>query len=212
MRCIFLLILLFSSLCAKELTYEIFHEEEIKPHLKKIKALCDKIYCESPFLHSGHDAGYEPYLNLYTKAKDSIICLAYDDKKVVGVAAGLPLSYADQVFKQPLKDHAHDIDSLYFLGEFGLHPDYQGKDYADKLFKQVESWAKEKGQYHMICFWEIEDITTPTQKPPGTVIHDDFWKKIGFTCYPKLNFLMFWTNVQETQESPHMAIYWTKKL
>jgi GNAT superfamily N-acetyltransferase len=205
------LLLFFGSLHA-ELRVETFKGKEISSHIKEIRALCDTIYCESPYLHNGQDQGYDTYLENYAKSNQSIACIAYDDKKVVGMAAGMPMTEAHDVFKKPLDDQAHDLDAIFYLGEFGLRPEYRGKGLEEKMFSKIEAYARENGQYKRICFCEIDDVTTPTQKPPGTIMRDDFWKNHGFNKYSKVHFLVFWTNINETIESPHLAVFWTKKL
>ena len=195
-----------------ELHIETFKGKEITSQLKELSLLCDTIYCESPYLHNGQDQGYDEYLESYAKCPQSVAFMAYDDKKVVGIAIGMPMTEAKETFRKPLDDHGHDLDAIFYLGEFGVRPEYQGKGLQEKLFSKIESFAKENGQFKRICFCEVDDVTTPTQKPPGTLIRDDFWKKHGFNPYSKVHFLVFWTNINETVESPHLAVFWTKKI
>src|ERR1700722_4345690 len=149
-------LLLFPSSLVAELHVETFRGTEISAHIKEIRGLCDSIYCESPYLHNGQDHGYDSYLETYAKAKQSVACLAYDDKKIVGMAAGMAMSETKEVFRKPLEDHAHDLEGVFYLGEFGLRPEYQGKGVEEKMYSKIEACAKESGLYKMICFCEID--------------------------------------------------------
>ncbi len=206
------LFLLFCSVLGAEVKLQTFRGQEIQSHLKEMKKLCDAIYCESPYLHNGQDGGYDSYLESYSKVKEAVVCIAYDEGKIVGFGAGMPMSQANDVYKRPLEDHAHDLDQLFYLAEFGLKPEYQGKGFEEKMLAEIEKFVKESKAYKMICLCEIDDVSNPTQKPPGTVVRDGFWIRQGFSRSPHLHFLIFWTNINETSESPHMANYWTKKV
>ena len=81
--------------------------------------MVDKIYREYPYLYNGDDKDYEAYLETYANAKDAIICVAFDGSKVIGLAAAMPMSETRKIFQQPLLDHKFDLNSLFYLGEFG---------------------------------------------------------------------------------------------
>lgn len=194
-----------------EITLETFHGEQILPHIKQIRSLCHTIHNESPYLYNGHDSGYDGYLEDFPKLKEAIVTIAYDNQIPIGFVAGMPLSNTKNQYQQILIDHAHDPETFFYVGEFGCKQGYRDRGIEEKLYSNIESYAK-ACDYSMLCFWEVDDVSLPMQKPPGTLVRDAFWKKVGFSRYPRLHFLVFWTNIYESMESAHLAVYWTKKL
>lgn len=194
------------------LRIETFHGDEIVPYTQDIIKLCDMIYRQYPYLYNGDDAGYTSYLESYAQSKGSIICLAFDGKKAVGIAAGMPLVESREIYQEPLKKHGYDLSTLFYQGEFGLMPEYRSQGIEEAMYQKLENFAKESGKYKMIAFWEIESSAPPQQRPDDFIPKDPFWKRLGFIRFSELNFNIFWTNFNEKTESPHLAVYWLKKI
>jgi len=207
-----LIFLAFQSVTAMgAIRVETFQGEEIAPYTNEIVQLCNKIYREYPYLYNGEDAGYESYLESYSQSKEAIICLAFADEKAVGIAAGIPMSQRRNRYDQTLLEHGYDPDALFYLGEFGLKPEYQGRGIEEVMYQSIEDFARKNRNLTTICFWEIANSLDLSQRHSGYLPKEDFWKKLGFIRHPELNFVIFWTNINESQDSPHSAVYWLKE-
>ena len=193
----------------KQFRLEILHGREITPYVKEIVQFINKIYREYPYFYNGNDAGYESYLESYPNLGDVIVCLAFVENEVIGIAAGLPMPKRD-VYQETLLEHGYNLNTLFYLGEFGLKPEYRGQGIELTMYQTIEDFARKSGPFKMICFWEIEGGLNSEQK--GYFPGDNFWKQLGFVRHPELNFHIFWTNIGETTESPHKAVYWLKNL
>lgn len=193
----------------KEIKLEILHGHEIAPYVKEIVQFVNKIYRNYPYFYNGDDTGYEAYLESFPNLGTVIVCLAFEGTEVVGIAVGLPMPKR-HVYQETLLEHGYELNELFYLGEFGLKPELQGKDIELSMYQQIENVANRSGRFKKICLWEIED--TLGQKAPSYFPNDDFWKQIGFIRHPELNFQISWTNVGDTKESTHKAVYWMKNL
>lgn len=188
---------------------QILKGHEIAPHVKEIVQFVNNIYRNPPYFYNGDDAGYEAYLESFPNLGDVIVCLALEDKKVIGIAVGLPMPKRE-IYQEPLLKHGYDLNRLFYLGEFGLKPEYQGRGIEATMYQNIEDNAIGSSRYNKICFWEIE--STSTQNNPSYFPSNDFWKQLGFIRHPELNFQIFWTNIGDTKDSAHKAVYWMKNL
>lgn len=193
----------------EEIQIKTFRGEEITPYTKEFIQIVDQIYREYPYLYNGDDKEYEDYLASYSKTKEAMICFAFEGKEVIGIAAGMPMSMTRKSYQKPLLANSYKLDSLFYLGEFGLKPEYHGKGIEEKMYQEIENFAL-AGQFKELFLFEVESSKPVAKK--SYIPQNDFWKKNGFIRHPELNFVINWVNINEKFESPHLAIYWIKKL
>lgn len=199
---------LFMPLMAKDnIKIETFRGAEIAPHIKEVIKLCDSIYREYPYLYNGDDAEYTAYIESYSQSNDAITCLAFDGKNAVGLAIGIPMSKTRDLYKQTLMEHGIDLDKMFYLGEFGVKSEYRNNGIEEKMYLEIENFAKQAGSFNMIGLWEIQGAKTPSE-----ISKDEFWKKMGFMRRPDLHFDILWTNIGDSKESTHLAVYSIKKI
>lgn len=182
---------------------ETYKGKEIASKIDPIIQYINTIYREPPFLYNGQDADYKTYLNEYANDPDAYLNVVMDNNTLVGLSLGMPLSRSRDLYKLPFKQ----VDGIYYAGEFGLNPSYQGKGLENELIKWLEKEAKSKG-YDTMAFWELD--SSPSKKSP--LLPFAFWEKQGYKHHPELGFKISWTNIGEDKESEHTAVYWLKKL
>lgn len=192
-----------------EVKVEILHGNEIERYSNEISHYSNLLYKEYPYLYHGDDAEYQAYLESYAKIKDAIIVLALEDKKVVGLAAGMPMDQTRNSYKQSLIAQEYSLNEIFYLGEFGLDPKFREGDVQAKMYDQIERFATAKG-FKKIAIWEIEPPTK--NHPAGYVSREALLGQLGFVRHPELNFTVTWTNIGEAKDSPHLAIFWLKNL
>ena len=122
---------------------EVFHDHEIAPYVKEIVQFVNKIYRNYPYFYNGDDAGYEAYLESFPNLGDVTVCLAFEGEEVVGIAVGLPMPKR-HVYQETLLEHGYDLKELFYLGEFGLKPEYQGQDIELIMYQNIESVANKR--------------------------------------------------------------------
>ena len=156
---------------------------------------------EYPYLYNGDDAGYEEYLESYCKVKGAIVCLAFDTDKVIGLATGMPMQETREIYQQTFLKNGYDLESLYYLGEFGVQKEYQGRGVEEALYAEIAAVAQDRSK--KLCLWELS-----SDLPRGYIPNSTFWEKIGFIHHPELYFTIVWTNIGDAIESEHLAEYW----
>lgn len=218
--CIFLLSLTFiSQICAstpsvdlKIIRLEVCCGAEILPYAKEIAKLCNTVYREYPYLYDGNDEGYQCYLESYAHSEHSIVCLAFDEEKIVGVATGMPMTETRETYQQPFLNHNEKMETFFYLGELVLLPFYRGYGIGKAMFREVEKLVRKNNHLTKICLCQIEDVKNSDLKPEGYMPNDHLWSKLGFQRRAELNFSGFWTNVNEREETFHLMVFWIKDL
>jgi hypothetical protein len=189
---------------------ETLQGSQITPYIPEIVQLCDRIYREPPYLYNGADGGYESYLHSYAQSDRAIICLAFEEEKLVGIAAGMPMTHTRELYQSPFLNQGYDLSTLFYLGEFGLKAQYQGRGIEEAMYAQIENFAS---SFKAICFWEISGspgLEKQSTGYEGYLLQDSFWKKLGALRHSELNFEIFWTHIHDLQPSSHAAVYWMK--
>lgn len=208
--CLIALLLFYIPLIARnDVRIEIFRGCEIAPYTQQIVELCNAIYREPPYLYNGEDEEYTAYIESYSQSNDAIICLAFDNEKAVGLAIATPMLKTRDLYKKTLLEHGYELDSLFYLGEFGLNSNYHNCGIEEAIYYKIENLVRKADAYSMICLWEIEDLYQKNfEDTPG----HDFWNKLGFLRHREVNFEISWTNIGDSKESTHLAVYSIKIL
>lgn len=208
---IFLCCLVFPA-PAKNIRIETLKGNEITPYYDEMIHFCHQIYRSYPYFYNGEDSEYAAYLKAYSQSNETIICLAFDDQEMVGLAIGTPMSKTRALYQQVLLEKGYDISSFFYLGEFGLKPSYWGMGIEDSLYSHIEQFAKAEGVYEKIGCWEIKSEFHAFPPSPSYTLTKEFLEKVGFTYHPDLNFQICWTHVGDIHETAHSAVYSLKHL
>lgn len=194
-----------------KLHVDTFTAQAIAQHTDSIVQLSNEIFKGHPYLYDGNDADYTKHLKSYATSKNAVVSIAFDGTKVIGVATGIPLSEAWGKYQEPFKNKGEDISKIYYLGELLLLPEYRGQGIGQQMVKEVEKYAKEKG-FATITAQAIDEKSLKTPAPSDYYSMTNPLQKLGFKERPEINSVGHWTNVNETKESPHQMVYWTKSL
>lgn len=217
---IFTLLVLASALCLsctipteEKLHVHTFKGHEIDPYTKDIIQLSNKIYRTYPYFYAGSDADYTAHLESYAK-KNSLVCVAFDDHKVIGFAAGMPMEEVWDKYQKPLLKNGIDISKGFYIGELIILPEYTGSGLGMKMGQEIEKIVKDTNQFSTIYITTINPSTVSQPAPSDYVSSEDEirLKRLGFQKRPELSFQSNWTNVNETKESSHTMEYWSKSL
>ncbi|MBN8828436.1 MAG: GNAT family N-acetyltransferase [Sphingobacteriia bacterium] len=149
------------SFANAEITYKIFQNETASSYFDTIKTLRLKIRKEYPYLYIGTNIENED-TSYYSRSNETILVVAFEDDKAVGLVIGLPLK--DFKFK---KDHllvsrklrqnlGEDILKYYYISELLVEENYRNQSVPETLIKTIEEKAKELKNYSIISFMTVE--------------------------------------------------------
>lgn len=186
---------------------ELFQGKEIAPYTQEVIKLCHMIYRESPYNYNADDAEYESYLKSYSQSTDAVTCLVFDNEKAIGLAIGIPMLETREAYKTPFLEKNYNLKDFFYIGEFGISPEYRNQGIEEKMYKKIEDFAK-KQNFKMLCLWEIGSSLNSTQDS----FKETFWKKNGFIHHPELNFSIYWIDIGNSNPTRHFATYWMKPL
>src|ERR1700733_15359022 len=101
--------------------------QDILPYIPELAKLRIEIFKAYPYLYDG-DLDYEyNYLNTYVKCKESILVIALDHDKVVGVSSAIPLEFETIEFQTPFLEIGINIKDVFYFGESILQVAYRGR-------------------------------------------------------------------------------------
>lgn len=194
------------GLC-EDIRVETFRDGQMAPYINEITDICNVIYKEYPYLYERTPEEYKCSFDLYAESNSSIICIAFDGKKVCGIAIGMPMSeYKREQYQYPFIRRGDNLACIFYIGELGVLPEYRGKGIAKQMYQALEDQVKKEKRYKAIA---ISQINTSLDHPSLTPALK-FWEKQGFVKHPELTFQVFWKNINSNQETPHGMVYWVK--
>lgn len=192
---------------------EVVQGEAIHAYVKDITDLSLIIYREYPYLYEGTEEEYLPHIQHYAQP-ESVACLLFDNEKTIGVAIGLPLKAMRDNYKRPLlnSDVYINIDSVFYLGEILLLPEYRGRGLGKQMYLKFEEMVRKKENFKSICLSKISELESHPRMPAQYKSLDTFWAKLGFKRLNNVHFSVVWLNVGDQEESSHKMVYWIKTL
>ncbi|WP_236973950.1 GNAT family N-acetyltransferase [Membranihabitans maritimus] len=188
-----------------------FTGESANIYKKDLAQLRIEVFREFPYLYDGNMEYEEKYLDTFMQAEDSIIVVAFNRDKVVGVSTGIPLINEPIEIREVWIDKGYDIEDIFYFSESVLKKNYRGHGIGVTFFEQREQWATKLGYGSAIFCGVIRSENHPL-KPEGYVNLESFWanrgyeKKKGFQCS------MSWKDIDQSNESSKSLQFWSKSL
>ena len=181
------------------------------PHLEDVARLRIQVFREWPYLYDGSMRYERSYLKHYADCPDSTVVLAMRDHEVIGASTAIPLRDADPDFKKPFEDKSYPIESIFYLGESVLLPEYRGQGIGHSFFDQREQAARASG-CSLAAFCAVDRAADDPRKPSGHRPLDAFWQKRGYTRQADLKASFDWKEIDQDGESSHTLNFWLKPL
>lgn len=180
-------------------------------YLADLAKLRIEVFREFPYLYEGDTSYEEAYLHKMTNALDSVVVVAFDADKVVGVSTGMPMANETPAVQKSFVENEYDISKIFYFGESVLQKDYRGQGIGVKFFKHREAHARSLNRFEFLTFCGVIRPADHPLRPKDYVPLDDFWRKRGFErtemiCY------MDWKDLDEEQESAKPLRFWWKQL
>ena len=186
--------------------------DDIAEALPALADLRIRIFKEWPYLYDG-SADYEQnYLKKFGAAKDALIVVARDGKKIVGVSTASPLLGHADAFAEAFIGIGYDPKHVFYFGESVLLPEYRGQGIGHAFFDEREKHARSFGTYKIAAFSSVVRDKHDPRAPEGYFALDPFWIKRGYTKAEGVVASLGWKESGEAEEITHQMQFWIKKL
>jgi GNAT superfamily N-acetyltransferase len=185
---------------------------ELTERMPEVAHLRIRVFREFPYLYDG-DLEYEKrYLQTYSQSMGSVVVLALDNDQIVGASTAIPMPHETEEVKAPFVAAGYDIDTLFYLGESVLLPEYRGRGIGVAFFENREAHARELGVFTHTCFCAVQRPVDHPSRPADYAPLDAFWQKRGYTKQSDLVAFYSWKEAGEQHESPKPMVFWMKSL
>lgn len=191
--------------------------EEIARHVDDLARLRIEIFREFPYLYDG-DLEYEArYVRYYLEASDSVLVAAIvpaeepgGKDQVVGLATGMPLDEADEVFQKPFAELGFDVSRIFYFSESVLQHDYRGQGIGVAFFTEREAHVHALNRFDWMCFSAVVRSPDHPDRPADYQPLFDFWKNRGYERHPELRTTLAWKGVGHVEAVPEIMEFWLK--
>jgi ribosomal protein S18 acetylase RimI-like enzyme len=180
-----------------------FRGEEVLPCLDEVAALRIEIFREWPYLYEGDIKTEKNYLKVYVDTKDSVLVLAKDHEKIVGVVMGLPVADSMKQIQKEYQRQNVSMDGIFYLADAIIFAPYRGQGIGTRMLQTFENSVLEMQKYGQISCCEIVRDQNHPLKPKEYQSLDAFWDHLGFLVSPGWQTSFDYLDIGNTEETPH---------
>lgn len=170
------------------------------------------VFRDFPYLYAGSVDYERKYLQTYADSERSFLFAVYDGGQMVGATTCMPLADETDAVKQPFRDAAYDLATVFYFGESLLLPTYRGMGLGHRFFDEREAHAARFGSYRLICFCAVVRPDNHPLRPAAYQPLDAFWNNRGYVKEPRLQSQFEWVDIGETESTPKPMVYWLRPL
>lgn len=190
--------------------------DALEPYISDLARLRIQVFREYPYLYEGSLTYEQRYLSIYLKSPSAIFVLAIDDalpagEQVVGASSGVAFADEDEAFQAPFIEAGIDTQALFYCAESVLLPSHRGQGIYKAFFAQREGYARQLG-FQGVCFCGVVRPDDHPLRPAGYQPLDSIWQHFGYQPQPDLIAHYCWQDIDQTEETSHPMMFWTKTL
>jgi len=185
---------------------------DLSPWLDAVAALRVAVFRDWPYLYEGDPAYEREYLRAYADSADSVVVLALDGERVVGVSTGLPLADDTAEFQRPFLDAGRPVDDVFYFGESVLLPDYRGRGLGHRFFDEREAHARSLGRFAWTAFCAVDRDPADPRRPEGHRGNEAFWTKRGYVRQPGMTVRLAWPEPGQPVPTEKPLTFWLRPL
>ncbi len=187
-----------------------FNGSDLEPHLDALGGLRIRVFREYPYLYDGSLEYEREYLQTYLKSVDSLVVLAFDADQVIGATTCIPLSHEGPEFQAPFLQAGISVESVCYLGESILLPNYRGRGIGRSFFQRREAHAQTLPGIQCTAFCAVDRASDDPRRPADYRPLDGFWQSQGYCKQPELQARFVWKEISENEPSSKTLTFWTK--
>jgi len=170
------------------------------------------VFREWPYLYDGTMEYEQRYLDKFGSAKDAIIVAAIDTDTIVGAATASPMVGHADAFAEPFRDRGYDVERIFYFGESVLLPEYRRRGIGHSFFDHREAHARSLQTYTHATFCGVVRPADHPQRPKDYVPLDAFWARRGYQKMDGMVGSFSWTDIGQSEQTPHPMQFWMKPL
>lgn len=189
-----------------------FRGKQAMEYIPDLARLRMEVFRDFPYLYDGNLAYERSYLERLIQCHDSILVVAFDRERVIGVSTGLPLVGETENIQQPWVDQGHDIRKIFYYGESVLQKEYRGRGIGVSFFEEREKWARALNSFQLLTFCAVVRAPDHPMRPANYLNLEAFWMKRGFSKTPNTLCQISWLDIGAKAESKKYLHFWTKPL
>lgn len=183
--------------------------------LPALSALRCRVFRDWPYLYDGHPDYEAAYLAEFAASPNAFIVAAYDDQTIVGAATAAPLSDHTSAFAPLFTEHGFDPETVYYLGESVLLPEYRGRGIGHAFFDAREAQAaslrtRRGNRFETSAFCGVIRDAADRRCPSQYRALDPFWEKRGYKPVPGMIGNYDWQEVGADYETRHPMQFWAR--
>lgn len=183
----------------------------IEDVLGPLAALRIEVFRAWPYLYAG-DRDYERrYLAQLAASPRALVVGAFEGKRLVGAATGLPLADEHAEFKAPFEARGDDIAAVFYLAESVLLPGYRGRGLGHGFFDHREAAARDAGFSRAVFCAVVREPDDP-RRPPDARSLEPFWRGRGYAPLDGVVCRFPWRDVGDAVETTKPLQFWGRLL
>ncbi len=183
--------------------------DAVEAALDDLARLRIEVFRAWPYLYDGDLAYERHYMRSYRDNPNAVLVVARDGARVVGAATGMPL--ADHADAGQMTGTLPPRERIFYCAESVLLPEYRGQGLGHAFFYQREAAARAMGFDYALFVGVVRPEDHP-MRPPDYRPLDAFWRKRGYARCDGVTATFHWTDIGQTDQTPHLLQAWMRAL
>lgn len=181
----------------------------ILPYVNEIACLRKEFYKEYPYLYNTTMDFEIKDITHYASYPESTAIIVFDKDVVVGASTGIPMIYEEDVIQQSFMANNISPDTVFYLADSILRPEYRGLGLYRSFFSHREKVA-ESLDLRYCSFCCVKRASDDHKRPPKYTPLDSIWQHFDYSKHAGLDIVYAW---EETDGKKHNNIlsFWLKQ-
>ena len=181
-----------------------------RPFLDEIARLRIAVFREFPYLYEGSHEYEMEYLSNYYCSEKSLLIVAKESTRIVGISTACPLTEAGPEFQAPIAAAGLDCDRMLYFGESVVLPEFRGKGLGHRFFDLREDWAR-RWNLPITGFCAVVREPGHPCEPAGYRSLESFWTSRGYRRRDDADVHLAWSEIGNPDSKVnHRLAYWLR--
>ncbi|RVT84236.1 N-acetyltransferase [Rhodobacteraceae bacterium CCMM004] len=185
--------------------------QDVEDALDDLARLRIAVFHDFPYYYDGDFAYERRYMESYRDNDRAVLVGAFDGRRIVGAATGMPLEDNEPQYVQAFTEAGYDPDTVFYCAESVLMPDYRGRGVGHAFFDHREDHARRLGR-RWSTFCSVMRPDDHPGRPEDYVPLDGFWEKRGYARMDGLTTFYHWKDRGDDAETIKEMQVWMKDL
>jgi GNAT superfamily N-acetyltransferase len=141
----------------------------------------------------------------------AVLVVAEHGEQIVGAATASPMASQKAAFRDAVRHHGMDVDTLFYFGESVLLSAYRGQGIGHAFFDAREAAARDAGAT-AATFCAVIRPNDHGMRPAAPRDLAPFWTSRGYATIEGLTCHLDWKDVDQPDEAAHPMQFWLRAL